>query len=410
MKKSKILLIIASLITLAGCNTNNTNRTDKVEVIADFEQWKPDFSSITLSYGFGKITRNDVQKFVKSGKYSANVRPMGHEYRKDIVPAFYFPLQNKTLNFNKGDLRKYTKMTCSFYNDSNYDVPLKVGFVQKIETIYNIQKVEPTAYTLKANSWNEIEYDININFLNMYFNIEEAPGLYFEFEYQGIHDISFAPDLYVDDVVFHKADQIREVNTAITLKEYEICDFEDDLQKSFMSVRTVNNGRLSFDFVGKDGDVEPTSGNKMLKIHSYAQEHWVNWTHFIISEPYMKQTALKDISLEEAENQMWAFCYDIRVEGMQNGADDQFIAPTFFTTNGQNELYIGGQERRAEEGVWKTVKLIFNKEYEFDGGVKRTITIDYLTRIGAFHFSCPDEIYDYDIYIDNMRIEKVTTE
>ena len=35
----------------------------------------------------------------------------------------------------------------------------------------------------------------------MYINIEEVPGLYFEFEYQDVDDISFAPKLYLDNVV-----------------------------------------------------------------------------------------------------------------------------------------------------------------------------------------------------------------
>ena len=406
MKKKLFLLGCALLFSLTGCGAPN-NSDDKIEVIADFENWKPDFATIKLSYGFGSIDRNKEERFVKGGNYSALVRPKGHPGRKDIVPTFYFPLRSKDYNFNKGDLRKYDNMTCSFYNDSNEDVPVTIGFLSKVETIYNVVKSEGVTYNLKANSWTDINHIIDLDFLNMYINIEEVPGLYFEFEYQDVDDISFAPKLYLDNVYFHLADKIREVSTIFTLEGNEICDFEKDFQKGFMSVGDNTNAKLSFDIVGKDGDIAPTSGEKMLKIKSHAKDHWVNWTHFKISEVYMKQTPLKDLSLEEIEQQKWAFCYDIRVEGLDEGTLDQFIAPTFFTTGVQNELYFGGQEKRARVGEWKTVEIVFNKEYVFDAGVSRTLTLDYLTRIGDFHFSIPDEKYDYYIYVDNIRLERV---
>ena len=406
MKKSCFLLALVSLLTISGCS--NPNKEPTYDVVANFENWHPDFSTITLSYGFGRIDRNETSKFVNSGTYSALVQPQGDPARRDIPPTFYFQLRSKNHNFNKGNLKKYEKMTCSWYNEMDYDVPVKIGFVTKIETVYNIKKSAPTTYILKANSWNHIEYDIDINILNMYFNVEEAPGLYFQFGHQEVLDISFAPRLYLDDVLFHHANELREVEQSINLKENEICDFEDENQKIFMSVRETSTDAISFDIVSEDGDVKPTSGNKMLKVTSHANQSWVNWTHLIFSETYIKATPMGSLNLEEVENQMWAFCYDIRVDGLQSKTD-QFVAPTFFTTGGRDELYIGGMERRAIEDEWKTVKLIFNKEYVFDGGVSRTISIDYLTRVGEFHFSIPDELYEYTLYIDNMRLEKVET-
>ena len=405
MKKSCFLLALVSLLTLSGCAKEN-QQEPTYDVVANFESWHPDFSTITLSFGFGRIERNDTSKFVNNGTYSALVQPQGDPSRKEIPPTFYFQLRSKTHNFNKGNLKKYEKMTCSWYNDMDFDIPLKIGFVTEIETVYNIKKSAATTYVLKANSWNHIEYDIDINILNMYFNVEEAPGLYFQFEHQDVLDISFAPRLYVDDVLFHHAEALREVEQSIQLKENEICDFEDEKQKIFISSRQISDHTLTFDIVEEDGEVKPTSGNKMLKITSSANQSWVNWTHLVFAENYMKNTAMGSLNLEEVENQMWAFCYDIRVDGLQDKAD-QFIAPTFFTTGVRDEVYIGGMERRAEEDKWKTVQLIFNKEYVYDNGVKATIGMDYLTRVGEFHFSIPDETYEYTVYIDNIRLEKV---
>lgn len=406
MKKSLILLSLAAILAITGCSNSDNDNAPKHEVIADFESWAPDFQTLKLSYGFGDIQRNNVQKFVKSGSASARIRPKGHPGRKDILPFFYFPLRSKDLDFNKGVLSKYEYMKCSFYNDSNEDIPVVIGFLSQIETIYNVKKVEGETFVLKANSWTDISHYIDIDFLTMYFNIDEAPALYFQFEHQDYGDISFCPNLYLDDVVFTFASEVRKVNDEFELDENEICDFEKDFQKSFISVKNTTNGKVTFDVVEGTDEIPTTNGNKMLKITSHAKENWVNWVHLAFSEVYMKQTALSKISISEAERQQWAFVYDIRVEGL-NGRTTQSIVPTFFTTITQNELYIGNEEVAAKEGEWRTIKLVFNKEY-FDNAKLKTITMEYLLRIGEFHFSIPDQTYDYDIYIDNMRLEKVT--
>lgn len=407
MKRSLFLLSLAAILSITGCsNSKNEDNAPKYEVIADFESWAPDFQTIKLSYGFGDIQKNTVSKFVKSGSTSARIRPKGHPGRKDILPYFYFPLRSKDLNFNKGVLSKYEYAQCSFYNDSNEDTTVVVGFISQIETIYNVKKVEGQTFVLKAKEWTDISYYIDINFLNMYFNVDEAPGLYFQFEYQDYGDISFCPNLYLDDVVFTFSDEIRVIDDVFELEENEICDFEKDFQKSFISVKNTTNGNISFDIVEGTDEIPATSGNRMLKIHSYAKETWVNWVHLAFSETYMKQTALSEISISEAERQQWAFVYDIRAEGLQ-GRPSQYIAPTFFTTNAQNELYLNTPSIQAKEGEWTTARLIFNKEY-LENTISKTITMEYLLRIGEFHFSIPDEVYDYDIYIDNMRLEKVT--
>ena len=96
MKNKLFLLGAVLLMTLTGCGQKSTPK-ENVEVIADFENWKPDFSSIKLSYGFGAIDRNKEERFVKDGNYSALIRPKGHNGRKDILPTFYFPLRSKEL-------------------------------------------------------------------------------------------------------------------------------------------------------------------------------------------------------------------------------------------------------------------------------------------------------------------------
>ena len=402
MKKILPLLLTAIVLPgLASCNNNQKQKESKVEMIADFEQWGPDFQTIRITYGFGRIEQNEDKKFVKSGDYSALVRPLGDKTAR-FLPTFYFPLRSRTFDFNKGDLTKYSSMFCSVYNDNDFDMPVTVGFITEFETYYNVRKASGETFNLPANSWTEIEYKIDIDFLSMYFNVEEAPALYFEFEKQDVYDASFAPRLYFDDIYFTFADEIRKPIDTFILKENEICDFEEDFQKSFFSVTNVKKDHLSFDITEEVDGVKPTSGNKMLHIHSSASNvRWVNWSHFIISEVYMKQTAMAKLSIEEFEKQQWAFCYDVMVKNIES----EQIVPSFYMVKNSNEAYIGGL--RGYETGWTTHEIVFNKEYPVGPG-NQPVTIDagYILRIGQFHFSIPDEMQEYDIYIDNIRLEK----
>ena len=67
MKKILPLLLTAIVLPgLASCNNNQKQKESKVEMIADFEQWGPDFQTIRITYGFGRIEQNEDKKFVKS--------------------------------------------------------------------------------------------------------------------------------------------------------------------------------------------------------------------------------------------------------------------------------------------------------------------------------------------------------
>ena len=76
-----LLALILGLSTIAfgGCKTatQSGKKNDSEIILADFEQWAPDFQLISLHNKFGKITRNEDAKYVKSGKYSAKLHPVG---------------------------------------------------------------------------------------------------------------------------------------------------------------------------------------------------------------------------------------------------------------------------------------------------------------------------------------------
>ena len=47
------------------------------------------------------------------------------------------------------------------------------------------------------------------------------------------------------------------------------------------------------------------------------------------------------------------------------------------------------------------------EEYIYNNGVKVTIDIGYLLMVGQFDFSIPNDNCEYDVYIDNIHLEKV---
>lgn len=406
--RQPLALIIAalSLVTLVGCGSNSDSDNSNSTYIADFENWGPDFQTIKLSFAFGKIERNDVKKFVKKGKYSAKVQPQGDPDFSE-KPFFYFPLRSKEYEYDKSNLKNYLSYSFSFYNDGDEDIKVNSGFIAKVKTVYQVDFASGNEYTLKAHQWNDFTYDIDLSVLNMFFNIEEAPGIYFEFEKSPYKDISFVPNLYLDELYFTKSDGEQEIEDIFDLDENEICDFEKDFQKNFLRLNNVFNSHLSFDITSSnsDGDILPTSGNNMLHIHSNAGpgSRWVNWSHLVIDEQYMQKTDLANLPIKEVENQQWAFTYDFTVENIER----ESVVPTFFNTGRANEKYIGGLF--ADEKVWKHVEIIFNMPYQYLD-TETTIGIGYVLNIGQFDFSIPDEPNEYDIYIDNIRLVKVAQE
>ena len=142
MKKlvKRISLALASLlalITTASCTIPSSSSSPSSETtvatmskvendyrveICNFEQWRPDFSLIKVQENFGKVSRNSDPNYVKSGKYSAKLQPVGgvYIYRKPVV---YFPFFSETYNFNYQDFTNVDYIQFWMYNDQEKEMP-----------------------------------------------------------------------------------------------------------------------------------------------------------------------------------------------------------------------------------------------------------------------------------------------
>ena len=89
--------ILLSAVPLSACDNKNDEHEvetpaggDQVSVLADFETWNPSFSLCRILGGFGKVSENTDEKYVKTGKGSAKLQPLGY-YNQPATPFVYFP-------------------------------------------------------------------------------------------------------------------------------------------------------------------------------------------------------------------------------------------------------------------------------------------------------------------------------
>ena len=156
MKKIRLLIISllfvilsVSCVIFAGCFGNNgtggsENSADRV-VLADFEEWAPDFQLLRLKENFGSIEVNANTKYVKSGAQSAKLIVMGNE--KTGNPYFFVQTQSNLFGYDYSDFSKIKHISAWVYNPTNATATLYMGLVTKVLDIANVSASKPVAMT-----------------------------------------------------------------------------------------------------------------------------------------------------------------------------------------------------------------------------------------------------------------------
>ena len=125
MKKSRIIaalaLCLCFITPLLGCaekpEEKETPETNTIK-IADFEQWEPDFGLMRVMPSFGKVSENRDENFVKSGKASAKIQPLGG--KSDIkLPLMYFPTVSTRFGYDRSDFSRVECVDMWMYNAKN---------------------------------------------------------------------------------------------------------------------------------------------------------------------------------------------------------------------------------------------------------------------------------------------------
>jgi hypothetical protein len=392
----KLLSLILALVTLftafafTGCTPAEQNPTDSKKIdLADFEQYKPDFQLRRLMNNFGAVNVNKDEKYVKSGKVSAKLQPLGG-YAQAKTPFLYFPLESERFEYNYTDMTKYESVSMWVYNAETATKNMEIGLVTSITDINTVEKIAGMVCSL-VPGWNKVVYYPDLDIINLSYDVTAIPGVYIGFDNANSRDLEDAPVFYVDDVVITKTDVVKEFRDIIELDPGEIANFEKDYQKNILSL-IVANAKCVPDMsivTSAEAGVTATSGNKMLKVVTKPGDTpELTWPMFVIPEKVVRKSGYMNIPREDWSK--YQICFDVYAETAA-----KTFYPEFFGSGGAGwKAY----NVRAVKGQWSTFRLSLSDMVEAhvsDPGYIRIAWAEYVTG-GEMTF-----------YFDNFRYEKI---
>ena len=368
-------------------------------VLCNFEQWKPDFSTLRIGGDFGKVTRSE--EHVASGRYSAKLQP-GGPYTSS-TPYFTVPLTSRMYGF-KYVMSDYVAITGKFYNAQQTDVKMQVGL-----SFSGYGNKMPVGYTLKPG-WNDITYVINHNIILMFNgSMEGVSKVFFEFEPSLSRNIEDSAVIYADDIILRAAQTEIEPIDLVKLSPLEICDFERPYQEYIMSswvyqelapdYRTVDvrEGQLP-------AGVFPTSGNCCLEMTLHPRSDGNQAYPQIIITDKVVEKAVNALTEEEKQRAYIAFDFyayttsfpfylgfkDAVTGGMHilQPCDSIFyVTPAYRGSWSTYRVKLTAIDEPRSNGIWYASDFV-NNPHEI-----RFIYDDF--------FGTQDRI----VYLDNVRIE-----
>ena len=440
-----------SIFSFGGCakkeNASQSEESAAEFAFADFEQWGPDFQLMRLVQNFGVVKRNSDPAFVKSGKYSAKLNPMGG-YIRYSEPILYFPTVSTLFDFAYNDFTQFEEINAQLYNDTEKDVEVVFGMVTAINSPREITVADGETYTLKSKSWTRIDYWINHSFLSLSLNINDVKGIYFKFANAGVEKAEEAPTIYLDDIKFRRAsekvqpenlvnldktgkDAVEMINLPVLdeagepvldekgkakyewvkkeVTKYEILDFEEDWQKYALSAKRTALPENTFEYElarSEEGGIQASSGSRMLKITRHSGTTTSSYLN--IPEIVMKSSALSSIPEEE-----WATTYlsfDIYAD-FNSGSMWQYmlVAPYFYYEGGKGwmspvrastgKTWAHGLDLKY--GEWVTYQVPLSELAKDD---KKYVTAPGMMQIQMVQITDGN---DYVMYLDNIHISRI---
>lgn len=398
MKKLVIVALLACILLssapLSACGkaddkTDVKHAGDSVSVIADFESWNPSFSLCRILGGFGKVSENTDERYVKTGKGSAKLQPLGY-YSQPTNPFLYFPTYSQKYGRDLTDFSVVKRVSAWLYceNESGF---VEMGLISSIASVTSAERIQQKAFQLK-HGWNELIYEPDLNVMNIAYDITMIQGVSFAFENAGSRDLADAPVYYLDDVTITRASEPRDVVDVAELAPYEICDFERLYQNYVVTPDADNAPQYSPDLsrVGEQEDTNgaliiPSSGSKMLKVVTHPGEKYqASWARFTIPEKIMQKAFA---SLTEEEKASAKIQFDI-----YNASDIPMIFyPEFYTAGGKDWQAFNVV---AAEHRWVTFSISLSKLNV------RTVENPGFLKIAWGEYVGDDQTF----YFDNFRI------
>lgn len=426
MKKKRFLAIVLTVFmgcsgVLTGCGENsgqpekqaettdaqNTFYVDgksisKKVVLLDFEEYNPDFQLIRVDKTFGKISQNSDEKYVKNGKYSAKVQPLGG-CSSNSEATFFYPLSSNTVGFNYADIRNWECLSVWVYNAQDVKKVMKVALVGEVVKSSPMLSGEMT-YTLEPG-WNDITYFPNPETINIAYDAQNVKGINFTFENAGSRELADAPVYYFDDLTLYLNTEYNEVEDVMTFDRdeengvYEIIGFDKEYQAEAFNFQISNPDAMpdAEVVVAADEGITATEGKMVLKLTLHpGNKDAQSWPKIVFPEKLMQQCGFMNIPKEERNN--YRFCFDFYAKDIAKG-----FVPIFFSSGAPSSSeFKPVASISTVVGEWVTASFDF-KEY------KDTL----IESPGPFYLAWgeyKEELGDIVMYMDNFRYEKIGTE
>lgn len=372
--------------------------------LVDFEEWAPDFQNIRMLTGFGVITRNSDEKYVKSGKYSAKLQPMG-QYSTGKIPEVYFRTYSDVFNYDYSDFSQVERISASFYNAEEYVQTVEMGIVSGVKNYEYIDVAGLTKFNLQPG-WNTIDCWLDHDALTMAegVNMKDVAGVYFRFENAHVREAENAPVLYLDDIQIHKAKTLIDLKYTIELDENEIGDFEKEYQSIVLRTQcTKEKAKPTLEVVNANSyGLQAPSGENILRVTAKAgDEAGAEWIGFYFAENVMELTGIKDIPESEWETTYLSyFAYN-------NTNAPWIVNPTFFAVDGQNGKTKGVTLNPKE---WQEVKVSLAWLVEpYTDDETATEARSRVLNIGRLRVTWAEFIgEDREIFFDNFRVVRAS--
>ncbi len=432
MKKLIVLLLILTMVfplALVGCKDDgekSKGESNKV-VLANFEQWGPDFQLMNIYGSFGRVSRNEDTNFVKSGNYSAKLQILGPELSK-AMPKMLIPTSSELFEFDYKDFTYYRAVSASLYNADTQPIDVNIGLASA-QNKDMLSSIDMQTYTLAPGKWTKIYYVIDVLRLSLICDLTTVTGVYFEFADTDAVYLKDAKTVYLDDVELIKAKEKQEpdysvITLDVTDTKKEIVDFEKDYQH-FITINSLRAGvEESFEtsvVKAEDYGINATSGKNVLRVLRHPTQNESLLNQLILPEVLMQRSGIKDIPQTAKDYAEWYFCFDMYnndtsrseymtcrfwKQGMADLWDPLALLANDRTDMGKKkgEFAKWHEGMYAKPGQWTTYSISL---YELTKGMT---DMDYAKNPGqwalCFFNKSSNGTTDWEMFIDNFRLEK----
>lgn len=391
-------LLFASLMLVfcsaTGCEKKDVSTSEAETVIpnevvfADFEEWYPDFSNISIYNDFGKVSVNATDIYVSSGERSVRLDPLGGK-NGGSAPIVVFGTESEKTGKDISDFSYADYVTFDIYNPQD-ETTIYAGFIYEIVNVTTIQRTNEQEILL-SHGWNRCTLNVEASLLDLVGNLDNVQGMYLRFSPVYAADIieegeDKTPRYYVDNIVIVNKNTKSQVGYKIKLENGEIADFENLYQQYMFS--NDNPGEVEV-VNASDYNLTAPSGRKMLRVtfKGLGEDSSV-WQQMNISEALLRASELYEMDSETAAKAY--LCFDV----YSNNQENHSMAFVFRTSDSQ----LTASLIENEPGQWTS--------FEYCLGDLLSYQANYLSTFGPFQISYKTNFEgECEYFFDNFRIE-----